>query len=268
MTRLILRLALALAAGVAMSAEELHVDLATRELVHSRLEAGQVAHELRQSTIARLFADAGCIVTEQKVFRKTANVICTLPGESPATIAVGGHFDYVRLGRGIVDDWSGTALLPSLFAALSGTPRKHTYVFIAFSDEETGLEGSSLYVKRLTEDQRRNIHAFVNLECLGLGEPNVWTSRADKNLLLRLNQLANAMRLQINGVSVDKVGDDDSHPFIRQKIPVITIHSITQHTLEILHSPADGLAAIQTDLYYKTYRLAALYLAYLDLKLE
>jgi hypothetical protein len=68
-------------------------------------------------------------------------------------------------------------------------------------------------------------------------------------------------------MDVDREGDDDSHPFLRQKILVITIHSITQRTLEILHSPSDRLDAIHADVYYKTYRLAALYLAYLDLKL-
>jgi hypothetical protein len=63
---------------------------------------------------------------------------------------------------------------------------------------------------------------------------------------------------------VDRVGDDDSHPFLNAKIPVITIHSITQDTFSILHTPRDNLKAIHQDEYYAAYRLAAALLAYLD----
>jgi Zn-dependent M28 family amino/carboxypeptidase len=40
-----------------------------------------------------------------------------MPGESDSEIIVGGHFDFVDHGQGIVDDWSGVALLPSLYEA-------------------------------------------------------------------------------------------------------------------------------------------------------
>ena len=63
----------------------------------------------------------------------------------------------------MVDDWSGVSLLPSLFQALRGRPREHTYVFVAFGAEERGLVGSSLYVRSLAPEQKALIRAFVNL---------------------------------------------------------------------------------------------------------
>ena len=67
---------------------------------------------------------------------------------------------------------------------------------------------------------------------------------------------------------MDKVGDDDTHPFLSAKIPVISIHSITQENFPVLHSDRDSLEAIHFEEYFKTYRLAAYYLAYLDVKVE
>ena len=60
------------------------------------------------------------------------------------------------------------------------------------------------------------------------------------------------------------MGDDDSHPFLSAKIPVLTIHSLTQQTFGILHTGRDQLSAIHPDDYYAAYRLAATYLAFLD----
>jgi hypothetical protein len=70
------------------------------------------------------------------------------------------------------------------------------------------------------------------------------------------------------GVNVELVGNDDSQPFFSAKIPVISIHSITQETLPILHSAKDKIDAIQMEHYYTAYRLVGFYLAYLDQKLE
>jgi len=49
---------------------------------------------------------------------------------------------------------------------------------------------------------------------------------------------------------------------------VISIHSVTQESLPILHSKRDNFDAIYFDDYYSTYRLVAYYLAYLDVKVE
>jgi peptidase M28-like protein len=248
--------------------EELSLKLEPKEVLQKRLEAGGVPLKDRQAVIRQMFEQAGCRVTEQPVNKKFANVICSLPGQIPSTIIVGGHYDFPEEGRGIVDDWSGTALLPSLYEALKNEPRKHSYQFVAFAAEEQGLIGSDYFVKKMTAEQRENTLAFVNLECLGLTPPKVWVSRSTPMLVGRLGEIANAIRVPLQGVNVDKVGDDDTHPFLNKKMPVISIHSVTSETFPILHSKRDNLEAVHMSDYFDAYRLVAFYLAYLDVKLN
>ncbi len=199
---------------------------------------------------------------------EVANVVCELPGETESTVIVGGHFDFAEKGEGIVDDWSGAALLPSLYEALKGVSRRHKFIFVAFAEEENGLVGSSRFVKELSREQRLHVQAFVNLECLGLGPTKVWVHRATPALVSRLTEVASSIHAPIGEMNVEKVGDDDSHPFLSAHMPVITLHSVTPETLNILHSGRDRVNAIVLKDYYASYQLAAIYLAYLDIKTD
>ena len=93
-------------------AQRLEVDLVKQQVIQERLKDGVVPPAKRQAAIRDLFEQAGCSPQEQAISKKTANIICTLPGETSSTIVVGGHFDFADRGAGIVDDWSGVSLLP------------------------------------------------------------------------------------------------------------------------------------------------------------
>lgn len=247
--------------------EDLHLKLVTRDALEQRLSKGITGYREREQAIERLFAEAGCTVRMQPVEPWADNVICDLPGETSTAIVVGAHFDFINRGQGVVDDWSGAAMLPSLYETLHGQKNRHSYEFVAFTSEERGLLGSKEYVYRLTKTKSALPQAFVNLECLGMGKPKVWASRADPTLLRQLVMVSNALHISLEGVSVDRVGDDDSHPFLNKKIPVITIHSLNDQNFRILHSPRDRFDAINLSDYYDAYRLAAFYLKYLDAQL-
>ena len=224
-------------------------------------------HAERKSTLESLFTEVGCgeHLSEQPVHGpKEPNIVCTLEGEEPRTIVVGGHYDFIDRGVGAVDDWSGAVLLPSLYQSLRASPRRHRFEFVAFDSEESGLVGSRKFVGNLPREERTSFRAMVNLECLGMTPPEVWASRADKQLLDAYARVARSLGYGVIGANVESVGDDDSHPFLNAGIPVLTIHSVTTETLHILHSPADNLQAIHADYYYAAYRIAATYLAYLD----
>lgn len=257
---------LVLAFGVSCCAETLQVDLAPEALLKTRLESGAVSMKQRETAIEQLFLEAGCRAGEQPISKHAGDVVCTLPGETGSTIVVGGHFDFVERGKGIVDDWSGASLLPTLYQSLKNLPRHHTYVFVAFADEERGLVGSSKFVKSMSADEKAHITAFINLECLGLSPPKVWTNRSAKTLVLRLSEVSHAINIDLLGANVDLIGDDDTHPFFSARIPVISIHSLTQGTLNVLHSRRDRVSAIDLGDYYSAYKLVAYYLAYLDVK--
>ena len=257
----------ALFAGLCL-AEKIEIDLVVATVLKNRLASGEVKARQRQAAIQDLFSEVGCFVEEQRIDKSSGNVICTLPGQTNSTIVVGGHFDFVDRRKGIVDNWSGVSLLPSLYQSLKSRPRQHTYVFVAFTGEERGLIGSSRYVKKLTAEQKALIRAFVNLECLGLTPVKVWVHRSTPALVMRLSQVARSINIPLQEVNVEQVGDDDTHPFLSAHIPVISIHSVTQETFRILHSERDRLEAIHFDDYYAAYKLTASYLAYLDVKTE
>lgn len=244
------------------------------EIIQQRLQMVSRKLPERKSTLESLFGEAGCgadRLSEQPVHGpKEPNIICALETDAPGatTIVVGGHWDFINSGTGAVDDWSGAAMLPSLYQSLKGAPRRHRFLFIAFADEEQGLLGSKKYVGALPAADRQKIRAMINLECLGMQPPEVWVSRADNRLLNLYAAAAHSLGLASIGADVDRAGDDDSHPFLSAGIPVLTIHSVTSQNIRTLHSPADTLAAINRDYYYASYRLAAAYLAYLDGALE
>jgi putative aminopeptidase FrvX len=250
-------------------AEPIRFRLVPREAVEARLRDYQGTDGQRGNKLKQLFADAGCggHLSEQKVrFAGPPNVICILPGTSDRVIIVGAHFDTVPGSAGVADNWSGASLLPSLYEAVRVEPRRHTYVFIGFTDEEKGLVGSRFYARNLSPRQVAAIDAMVNMDTLGLAPTAVWINRSDKSLTHALIAVANQLELPLNGVNFERVGSTDSEAFARLKIPRITIHSLTQksHDARILHTSKDKLSAMNLDDYYDTYHLVAAYLVVLD----
>lgn len=242
------------------------------DLIEERLRRFSPENASRESSLKVLFQEAGCTkenLAEQEIkHEKIPNVICTLPGNSEHVILVGAHFDHVRQGDGVVDNWSGAGLLPSLFESLKGLPRKHTIVFVGFAAEEEGLVGSTFYANQLSPQQIANIRVMVNMDSLGLGPTRLWLSHSDKDFANKLGAVANAMKLPFGVVDADRVGDEDSTPFRKRHIPTVMLHSITQETLSIIHTEKDNLSAIRADDYYDSYHLITEYLAYLDTQLD
>ncbi len=105
---------------------------------------------------------------------------------------------------------------------------------------------------------------MVNLDSLGLTPTKMELVRGDKTLAEALAAVAGSLKLPLSTVDVHAVGRSDSDSFQDRKIPTISIHSVTQKTFPILHTPRDQMDAIHLDDYYDTYLLVRAYLAYLD----
>jgi hypothetical protein len=248
------------------------LDNLSQSIIQQRLESVPRKLADRKATLESLFQQVGCegdrFVEQPVPHSKAPNLVCTLPGEGESEIVVGGHLDSIEVGMGAVDDWSGSVLLPSLYQSLKNVPRHHRFVFVGFAGEEQGLLGSHEFVKKLPPDEIKHIHAMINIECLGLGRPEVWATRASPRLLDHYAILTSVLHMPMIAMNVDRVGDDDSHSFMNAGIPVLPIHSLTTATLPILHHAADKVSAINPDDYYTAYRLISAYLAYLDLAIE
>jgi len=249
--------------------ETLVFDTVSKSRVEARVRQCLRKNADRAATLKTMFEETGCQVTEQVVKGvKIPNVICTLQGATDSIILVGAHTDHTDYGMGMIDNWSGASLLPALYESLRNRPRRHTYVFIGFTEEEKGLKGSHYYANHMKPDESTRTKAMVNIDSVGLGPSAVWVSRSDKGLTSAAWIMANNLKLPLKAINVEQVGSSDSESFKELNIPRITFHSVTQDTLRILHSVKDTEKALHPDDYYETYRLLAAYLAYLDTILE
>ena len=236
-------------------------------IIEGRLRLAPKKQADREPTLEELFRQVGCsdsLTTQPVKGQKSPNLVCVLPGKGPGEIIIGAHFD-LRNSQGVVDNWSGAALLASLYQSLKNKQLNHNLVFVGFTAEEQGLLGSEAYVKK---NSLENTRAMVNLDTLALSDTKVEVSGSDPALMNLLDAIARGMNLPIAGVNVSKVGRTDAQSFRQKKIPTLSIHTLTQETLPILHNYRDSFEAVHMDAYYRTYRLMAAFLAYLDLKLD
>lgn len=193
-------------------------------------------------------------------------MICFLPGSSDRTIIVGAHFDHFPKGDGVVDNWSGAALLPSLYQGLTTTPHTHSYIFIGFTDTERSRSegGARFYARQMTKEQAAATHAMVNIDTIGMAHPVVW-GRQDRPLAAILFALAKQLNVQVTD-DVTSRFIFDSAPFSERNIPSITVNSLTLDVMDaqIAQTPKDKISALHFDDYYQTYKLLAAYLVLLD----
>jgi hypothetical protein len=262
-------LVILIAAACAAPITQLRFGVVNPDIVEQRLKSYKSSDSEREATVKSLFQSAGCSegrLSEQPVSgSKLPNVICTLPGRTDSAIVVGANFDHAEVGDGVIDNWSGASMLPSLYQALNIEPRQHTFVFVAFTGQHQGFLGSRFYANSLTPDQVQKIDAMVDLDSLGLGPTEVWVSRSEQKLVRALNGMAVSLKVPLTGANMDWVVECDEGAFVARKVPTVTVHSLTGHTPPLLlHRRKDNYSAVHFDEYYKSYRLLSAYLVLLD----
>lgn len=253
-------------------AQAIHFKQVDQATIEARLKSVKQKNDQREAALKAMFTEAGCPAAqleEQAIPRESLpNVVCTLPGTGDSVIIVGAHYDIGEKGDGVVDDWTGTALLPTLLQSLSSEPRKHTFVFVGFGAKEQHLAGSQYYAKQMSKSRASKVHAMIELDALGLGPTNIWLNAGDHNLANILNAVAKAMKQNLGLINADALGRTDFTSFKKRHIPILFVHSITKDTFPIIHSDRDRLDAVNMAAYYQNYRLLAAYLAFLDLKID
>ena len=246
-----------------LGAQSVSFTLVAPSVLEERVKLVASEDQDRMQALKRLFEAAGCPqVSEQAVQgAPTPNIVCTLPGKEQNTVIVGAHYGKPAKGEGVIRNWSGAALLPSLLESLNKSPRRLTYVFVGFSDQQKGLRGSKAYAKDAKKD---TVKAMLNIESLGLGPTKIWLDQADRNLVSGVARVATSLKVPISGMNLDEGTEVDSQPFKDKSIPSVHVHSITSADAKIPGSEKDNAAALHLDEYGNTYRLLAVYLAFLD----
>lgn len=242
-------------------------------MIEARLAAVRHRNSERAVELRRLFAEAGC---GPKSYSEVAlrsssnpNLVCVLPGSSPGTVVVTAHYDRKGPGEGAVDNWTGASLLPSLYEALRRSPRRLTYEFVAFTDEELGLIGSREYVLALSRQRRSQIALAVNIDSIGLAGPiRIAAERTDQTLMHFAAIVGDRMKIPISAAALGRRVDSDASAFISMRIPAIDFHSVTTETMRMLHTKADTRQAVDRKSYYEHYRFLSAFLEYLDENVE
>ncbi|QEC41456.1 M20/M25/M40 family metallo-hydrolase [Pseudobacter ginsenosidimutans] len=114
--------------------------------------------------------------------RTGQNVIGYIDNGAPQTIILGAHYDHLGLGEdgnsmapnvknqihnGADDNASGTAALIELARLIKASKNKNNnYLFIAFSAEELGLNGSKYFTQQPTIDMK-SVNYMINMDMVG-----------------------------------------------------------------------------------------------------
>ena len=257
--------------AAAASAQTLEFKSLAPGVLEERLRLATPKTAERFVRLRTLFEETGCpALSEQKVKgSKEPNLICRGEGETSEKrrILVGAHFDCAG-GDGIIDNWTGAILLPSLAEFMRQKPRRHLFDFVGFAGEEKGLLGSQAYLKALRPEDRANIAAVVTMDSLGLTPTKIWVNSSNRELVRMAITLAHAMHLDLAGSNPDAVGTTDSMTFHQAGIPTLSLHSVTQETWSLINSRKDVWASVSWKDYYDTHRFISALLTYLDEKLR
>jgi Zn-dependent M28 family amino/carboxypeptidase len=129
------------------------------------------------------------------------------------------------------------------------------------------LLGSAAYLKAMSKQDRKSVAAVITMDSLGLTPTKFWPDSSSKELVLMAASVAAALELEFAGVNVGNVGTTDSMTFHKAKIPVLSLHSVTQETWTLINSPKDVWNTLSWRDYYDSHRLVSALLVYLDRKL-
>jgi aminopeptidase S len=160
------------------------------------------------------------------------NVIAqTRTGDAERVVMIGAHLDSVEDGPGIVDNGSGVATLLEIATQLGPDPSlQNTVRFAFFGDEESGAQGSTGYLEALSDDDRKKIKLYLNVDMVaspnggyfaqgGKGSDEEEAGPPGSATIGRVLADQLAKTGVTNPEIIEFVGDDES-PFIEAGIPV------------------------------------------------
>jgi len=185
--------------------------------------------------------DAGLAPKRASAFNVVGRLPANAPGSDPATVpsvVIGAHYDHLGFGghgslapdsadihAGADDNASGTATLLELAKTFAArTDRKADLWFIAFSGEESGVLGSSAFVRAPPAGfVAARVRAMLNLDMVGRMRANALqalgtASAAEWDALL--SEACKSARVNCTGGG-DGYGPSDQTPFYAAGIPVL-----------------------------------------------
>lgn len=241
------------------------VKFSNEEELMADVKVGPCKSEERLEAVKALFKRMGAADADIKVekIEKTQNVVVTKKGKTDEVVIVGGHFDKVDAGCGIVDNWTGIVILAHLYRTIAMMDTNKTYVFAAFDREELGLAGSRDMAKAIPKDARVKYCSMVNLDSFGLGYPFVLENASNSKLVKVAKELGESLKVPVSAAEI-LGASSDSASFNEVKIPAITLSALNAKWPEILHGPKDKLDAVIPGSVRVGYNFALRYVAKME----
>lgn len=234
--------------------------MATDEQMYQDMELSPLTYEERLAAVVELFKRGGAKPEEivlQDVGGGQKNVYVVKKGKTDRVIVVSSHHDREwSVGRGTIDNWTGTTMVTNLYQAMQDMETEATIVFVSFAREEDGLIGSARYLKALTKDQRAKIDANVNLDTLAVDGTFSWQNNSTESLLKMVKKVADAEKLDHKAERLWG-GDADSSSFRRYGIAALTLFGVSpERIFDIVHSENDTMAVFSMPHYKNAFLLA------------
>lgn len=196
------------------------------------------------------------------------NVVGVLEGSGPnahETVIVGAHYDHVgygngfgaslggsaarnRIHHGADDNGSGTTAMIETARrfATRKTPPARRLVFIAFSAEETGLNGSKHYASKDPLFPLKDTIAMLNMDMVGRlrKELEVYGNKTTKEFEPMLAEINKTLKLDLKLGPASIRGDSDHASFSNVGIPILFFFTGMHPQY---HRPSDTVEHINFD---------------------
>ena len=193
-------------------------------------------------------------ITTQKL-TDAQNMIVKAPGLTEDTVIIGAHYDFVDLGCGAIDNWTGIVAMSRVYKSIRALEQKKTVLFVAFDNEEQGLLGARAMANAIKKEDLPRYCAMINLDSFGMSKPFAMSNASSPSLMTAASEAASAIGLAFDKTPIDNA-DADSSAFLSRKIPAITLAGVSTNWASILHSTNDQKEKIDARTVYLGYRLA------------
>ncbi len=193
------------------------------------------------------------------------NVIGYIPGteEPDSFLVITAHFDHLgMMGNEVIfpganDNASGVAMMLDMARHFSHPDNKPRFsiAFLAFSGEETGLNGSEFYVEKPLFSLKK-ISFLINLDMVGTGSEGITVvnGKTFTNQFEKLSSINKDNEYVLKVVSRGESCNSDHCPFYKAGVPAVFIYSMGSEHREY-HNIYDNADRVPFTEYEDIFRL-------------
>lgn len=161
--------------------------------------------------IKTVLTGLGLTPTEQAFTNRAGaegcNVLVEIKGKSADDVVmIGAHYDSVVFGPGINDNASGVAAVLEIISTIQNNkivPDK-TLRFAFWDSEETGVEGSPYYYSQLTDADKAQIKAYLNVDMIASKDGEINISDTDGSTVVAL--MEEYKQQGVDSATIDMLG--------------------------------------------------------------